>query len=282
MQEKIFITNSHGLKLAAILHKPEDFKIGQKYPTVIVLHGFTGYKEEPNIETLANDLENNGFVAICFDASGFGESDGTLSADYRFSNYLQDTECIYEYLKNLPFVDKNRIGIAGHSWGVKMCVIFGAKHPQIKAIVPIAAVEKLTRSNWLSAFMQVWRDTGWYKLVSSKYGSLNMPFVVVQDDEKWDTWEEVKKIHSAIFIIIGKNDDTVAPVDTRKIFENANEPKKLWEVEGVGHDYKKYPEQIQMINREVVKFFKENLMKKETVFEKIKKLFQSIKNHFLH
>lgn len=280
MQEKLFIKNNRGLKLAAILHKPQDFRNDKKYPVVIVLHGFTGYKEEPDLEILANDLEKNGFVVVRFDASGFGESEGTLSADYLFSNYLQDTEYIYEFLKSQLFVDKNRIGIAGHSWGGKMTVIFTARHPETKAAVPISAVSTLRKSNWLSAFILLWRREGHFRRISSKYGPIKIPYEVVKDDDKFYPIVEVRRIHCPIFFILGLADDTVLPKDTRMIYANANEPKKIWEVEGVGHDYRKHSEQIEMINREVVKFFQENLQEKETIFGKIKNIFQNIRRRF--
>lgn len=47
MEEKIFIKNSKGLKLASIIHYPDGEK---QYPAIIILHGFTGYKEEAHLE----------------------------------------------------------------------------------------------------------------------------------------------------------------------------------------------------------------------------------------
>lgn len=264
MQEKIFIKNNHGLKLAAVLHvpgkhKPPFWMFWKKFPAVMIFHGFTGYKEEPNLETLAHDLEKNGFVVIRFDASGFGESEGTLSQDYLFSNYVADAECIYKYLKHLCFVDKNKIGVAGHSWGGKMCVIFGAHHPEIKAFVPIQAPINLRSSSGMRALIIAWQDKGWREKVSSKYGKIRIPFQIIRDDDKFDTIAAVQKIKSPIFFILGQRDNVVSPGETRKIFEKANEPKKLWEVAGIGHDYKNHPEQIDMVNREVMKFLRENL-----------------------
>ncbi len=259
MQEKISIKNSRGLKLAAILHKPAGFRKDQKYPAVIVLHGFTGYKEEEHIAGLASDLEKNGFVAIRFDTVGFGESEGTLVNHHRFSNYLQDTEDIFKYLKKFGFVDKNRIGITGQSWGGKMAVIFAAHHPEVKAVVSISAAISLRKSNWLGAFMQAWKQKGYFERISSKYGPIKIPYEVVLDDEKFDPVKDIALIKCPLLVVLGLEDDTVLPKDTRAIYEAANEPKKMIEIKGMNHDYKKYPDQVALVNREVVKFFTENL-----------------------
>ncbi len=261
MQEKLFIKNNRGLKLAAILHRPES-KSRQKFPAVIVLHGFTGYKEEEHVAGLSSDLEKNGFVAIRFDASGFGESEGTLSQDYLFSNYLQDTECVYKFLRSQEYIDKNRIGVVGHSWGGKMCVIFGAKHSELRAIVPIQAPNKLRYSNGTKALIAIWKDKYWREKVSSKYGKIRVPFGIITDDDKFDTVNAAREIKSPILFILGKKDDVIPQKDIRMAFQMVSGPKRLWEAD-VGHYYKKYSDEIKIINFEVVKFFKENLKEKK-------------------
>lgn len=130
MQKKEFIPNKNGLKLAAILHKPDSSGI---FPAVILLHGFSGDKEEGHIKQLAVDLAKNDFVAIRFDASGYAESEGKTEEDYRLTNYFSDTKSVYKYLKNLPYVDKDRIGIFGHSVGAMLVIALWSKASRNKS-----------------------------------------------------------------------------------------------------------------------------------------------------
>lgn len=53
LAEKIKVKNNKGLNLSTVLERPN--KNG-KFPTVILLHGFTGYKEEKHIVLLAKNL----------------------------------------------------------------------------------------------------------------------------------------------------------------------------------------------------------------------------------
>jgi|GEM_PF-2852341 len=66
MITKAKVKNIKGLNLTTVVHSPNK---ESKYPAIILLHGFKGYKEEENIIQLATDSAENGFVAIRFDAS---------------------------------------------------------------------------------------------------------------------------------------------------------------------------------------------------------------------
>jgi hypothetical protein len=44
----------------------------------------------------------------------------------------------------------------------------------------------------------------------------------------------------------------------REGFSYANEPKEFVVIPGIGHDYRKFPGQISLVNEQVLKFIKEN------------------------
>ncbi len=135
MEEKVFIENSRGLNLAGILEKPDDEGI---FPAVILLHGITGYKEKQHIVALSHDLAREGIASIRFDASGIGESQGSVEEDYRISHYLKDIEDVFKYLRGLPFIDASHIGIWGHSLGGMLAVIYSAHKHEVKAVCAIS------------------------------------------------------------------------------------------------------------------------------------------------
>lgn len=257
MQKKDFIPNKKGLKLASVIHKPDSNGI---FPAVILLHGFTGYKEEEHIETLASGLASEGIVAIRFDASGFGNSQGTIEKDFRFSNYLSDIDAVYDYLKSQEFVDKNRIGIWGHSMGAMLAIIFAAQNNQIRAVCSVSAPPLMGDSDKIALAMANWKEKGWYARTFSKTGEeVKIPYSFIQDAQKFNVLDYVANVHASLLVVIGKVDDAVRPESTRKIFDAANEPKKLLEYEGMGHDYKKYPELLSRVNAGILAFFKKNL-----------------------
>ncbi len=257
MIEEVFIKNSQGLRLAAVLHCPNNDN--GKYPAVILLHGFGGYKEEKHIEKLANDLASNGFVAIRFDASGFNESEGAVEKDFRISNYLKDIQVVHDYLKSLSYVDKNRVGIWGHSMGGMLSIIFASNHPEMKAICSVSAPQTIGSSKALKPLMAEWEKTGWLSKESSRLGQIKIPFAFAQDAKNYDVIDYVDKIKVPLMVVIGKKDENVAPEDTKGIYLKASQPKELIEVDDMDHYYKNNPKLIEYVNGKVILFLKKYL-----------------------
>ena len=153
------ILNQKGLRLSAEIYKPT---IRGKLPFVILLHGFTGYKEEINLVDIAKRLAEKGIASLRFTQSGFGDSDGTLASDYRFSNYRDDAEAIFRYIFELSYVDITRIGVYGHSIGGKLAVLFCADHIDIRSLclvsVPVSFVGTM-----YGLLQKEWEKTGYFE-----------------------------------------------------------------------------------------------------------------------
>lgn len=108
--QDISIEGDHG-KLSAVLQTPEG---KAEYPLVIIMHGFTGNKDEALLTTLASDLEKDGIASLRFDFNGHGQSEGRFE-DMTVPNEIEDARHVYEYASKLPGVTS--ISMAGHSQG---------------------------------------------------------------------------------------------------------------------------------------------------------------------
>ncbi len=255
MTEEVSITNKKGLKLAAVVHRPE----GEgKFPGVLVLHGFTGYKTEPQIQTLAESLAQAGIGAIRFDASGFGDSEGKLETDYRYSNYLADIEDVYDYFKDLEWLDSSRIGVGGHSMGAMLSVEWGAKHPELKAVCASEGPSKLMNSPWIASLLKDWKTKG-YREKNTPWGDIRIPYSFMEDERTHDVLAAAGKLGHPLLVILGLADESVAPEDARLIYDAATEPKEKMEVPNMRHDYKHQPEILAQVNQKIVEFFKKYL-----------------------
>lgn len=109
------------------------------FPVVVFLPGSgegsyrTNYKVFVE-EALENPLKGKGMAILYFDKRGIGESGGSWQkAD--FHQRAEDAIAAVRYLKTLPGIDSNRVGVVGHSqggWIAMMCaglyreVAFGA------------------------------------------------------------------------------------------------------------------------------------------------------------
>ena len=96
-----------------------------KHPAMLLLHGFTGFKEgDGNMyELLAERLVEQGFVVLQMDFCSCGNS--TVSkTEFTLEHMCAETLHAVKYLKHLECVDEKRIGLVGHSMGGRIaCVI---------------------------------------------------------------------------------------------------------------------------------------------------------------
>ena len=110
--EVVFIDGHHG-RLKALIQKPE-LKQGEKCPMVIFCHGFSGTKDGPLFELVADTLQAHGIASIRFDFNGHGESEGEFK-DMTVPNEIEDAKKVVEYVRDLKYV--STIAIGGHSQG---------------------------------------------------------------------------------------------------------------------------------------------------------------------
>jgi uncharacterized protein len=257
MEEKVFIENSKGLKLASIISYQDKNK---RYPAIIILHGFTGYKEEAHLKELADELTRNGFVAVRFDCSGSGESGGTFEKDYLMSNYLEDIESVYDHVRKTKFVDKDKIAIVGHSMGGLLSIVFASQNPKIKACIAVSSPSIMITANWIKGAIDEWQRLGWfYKKISRDNSNVKIPFSFITDSNRFNAIKFAQKLHCPFLTVLGLSDSVVNPGDSRKIFLTANEPKELAEIAGVGHDYKKDSQLIRKVNEKILVFLNKYL-----------------------
>jgi len=111
-KETLTIQGAMG-KLCAIIQKPE-IAAGEKCPLVMILHGFSGNKNEPHLSHMADELEKAGIASIRFDFNGHGESEGAFE-NMTVLNEIEDARCVYNYVRQLDFV--STVSLAGHSQG---------------------------------------------------------------------------------------------------------------------------------------------------------------------
>lgn len=100
------------LKIAGLLFLPKDFDETLKYPAVVVTHPGGGVKEQCS-SLYAWNLSQNGYVALAFDASHQGESEGLPRYLEDPTSRVEDIRSAVDYLVTLSYVDENKIGAMG-------------------------------------------------------------------------------------------------------------------------------------------------------------------------
>lgn len=237
--EKLFIKNRHDKKIAVIVEKPAE-PIGLAF----VMHGFSGIKSAPHIETFAKAFFNNGYTVIRFDVTHtYGESEGSYE-DATYTNYYEDLEDVINWSKSQvwhqePFV------LCGHSAGGTCTALYTEKYPEkVKALAPISTLvsgEIYLRDCNKEEIAEAER-TGWQIYESSSRPGLIkklkwQPYV--EDLLKYDLLPEVNKLTMPILLIVGELDD-VCPLAHQEILFNALPvgKKELHIINGAPHTFR--------------------------------------------
>ncbi|MGH7090834.1 MAG: alpha/beta hydrolase [Stellaceae bacterium] len=133
MEERVEF-RSAGLKLAGVLHRPEDARPGERRPTFLVLHGFGSNKQSSNCVLPCKLLADWGYAALRFDFRGCGESHGARSRVICLEQ-VEDVSSAVSYLASRPDLDPARIAAVGSSFGAAVAVYAGGIDERVAAVI---------------------------------------------------------------------------------------------------------------------------------------------------
>ncbi|MBI2545512.1 MAG: prolyl oligopeptidase family serine peptidase [Candidatus Aenigmarchaeota archaeon] len=252
--EKVFFQNSRGLKLAGIIDRPDN--IQTSLPAVVICHGFTGFKEFKPLHNLAKTFAENSFVALRFDFSDcIGESEGKCE-DMMLSHQVNDLLSAVNFLEDMDYVDKSKIGVTGHSLGGLTAIVATNTDRRIKLLVPISAPAKV---EWQNLFnedaIKSWVQQGSIEYPTYKRGHVKLHHTFIEDLKEYDGTELIKNVKVPVRIIHGNNDEVVPVKNAHSLFENANEPKDLQIIEDADHMFLK-DEHLNKMSEKSLEWFK--------------------------
>jgi dipeptidyl aminopeptidase/acylaminoacyl peptidase len=137
-----------GTTIPSIFYKPHQAAPTQKVPALVWVHGGPGGQTRKGYNELIQCLVNHGYAVLGINnrgSSGYGRT--FFTADDRKHGREPLDDCVEgkRYLASLPFVDPDRIGIVGGSYGGYMTLAALAFRPEAFAV----GVDIFGVSNWL-------------------------------------------------------------------------------------------------------------------------------------
>jgi dipeptidyl-peptidase-4 len=207
--EQFQIETSDGFLLEASLIKPPDFKLNKKYPVWFMTYG------GPHSPTIRNSwsggrasdqmLAQMGMLVFRCDprsASGKGACSAWTAYKQLGVQELKDIEEAIEWLKDQPYVDDDRIGMSGHSYGGFMTAY------------------ALTHSKLFAGGIAGAPVTDWHlydTIYTERY--MDTPQNNPAGYEKTSVVKAAKNLHGKILIIHGATDDNVHIENTFKLVD---------------------------------------------------------------
>lgn len=159
-----------GYTMSALLFTPDTATPENPAPAVVVSHGWYNSREMQDLNYV--ELSRRGYVVVAIDMYGHGNSDPVTAEEW--SNRGTGMYDAVELVADLPYVDRERIGVSGHS--------FGGRASNWSVLADNAADEQLISAVLLSDVDPTYRDpdTGDYTNV---YGSRDVGVIQAQYDE---------------------------------------------------------------------------------------------------
>lgn len=243
-----------GLDIPCLLYKPKGIAEGEKVPVLLWIHGGPGGQTRLNYSAALQHLVNHGYGILAVNnrgSSGYGKS--FFAADDRKHGDADLKDCVAskKYLATLPWVDSDKIGIYGGSYGGYMVMAALAFTPEdFKVGVNLFGV-----TNWLRTLKSI--PPWWEANRKALYTELGDPFSAdsVALYNKSPLFH-ASKITKPFIVLQGSNDPRVLQVESDEIVAAAkknNVPVEYVIFPDEGHGFVKKENNITA-SKAVLKF----------------------------
>ncbi len=234
------------LDIPAILYKPLNATKNYKAPGLVWVHGGPGGQSRVGYFALIQYLVNNGYAVLAVNnrgSSGYGKEFYKMDDQNHGEKDLMD--CVYgkKYLQGLEYIDAEKIGIIGGSYGGYMTMAAMAFQPQeFKVGVNIFGV-----TNWLRTLKSI--PPFWESFRKALYAEMGDPNTA--DSVRLYNISPLfhaKNIVNPVMVLQGANDPRVLQVESDEIVEAVrqnNVPVEYIVFPDEGHGFVKKENEIK-------------------------------------
>jgi putative redox protein len=214
MERQIRFQNHMGEDLAGTLHEPDRSPVG----AVIAGHCFTCSRHTGILRHICSGLCTVGFMALRFDFSGNGQSQGRFEQS-TWSKQILEMEAAVALVKNEGI---NWIGLAGHSLGAAIALLVAQRQPAVSALCRVAGRVSQTRPlHFLtSAQEDTLLQTGRVAF-TSRGRQLALKRTFFDDAQRHDLTAATRSLKIPMLVVHGGRDDII-PVSEAHLAKAAN------------------------------------------------------------
>lgn len=251
-----------GLEIPNILWKPLQANAGNKLPAIVLVHGGPGGQTTRAYNYVAQFLANNGYVILGINnrgSSGYGKT--FFAADDRKHGREPLWDCVEakKYLQSLDYVDADRIGIMGGSYGGYMTLAALAFKPdEFKVGVDIFGV-----ANWVRTLESI--PPYWESMREALYQEIGNPKTEREMLIAASPLFHAAQINKPLMVLQGKNDPRVILPESDDIVaavKKNNVPVEYVVFDDEGHGFTKKKNQIEGYGKVLV--FLDKYLKEES------------------
>lgn len=196
-QEILKLTTKTGKRISAIY-------LANERATYTVLYSHGNAEDLGGMRPVLEEIRSWGFNVLAYDYQGYGTSEGKPSEHHAY----EDIDAAYDYLTANLQIAPERIISYGHSVGGGVAVDLASRKPVGALII---------ESAFISAFRVMTR-------------------IPVLPFDKFRNLAKIAGVNCPVLIAHGKQDAVVSSWHSERLFEVANQPKRLLLLERAGHN----------------------------------------------
>jgi len=205
-----------GLEIPAIYYKPHHIKPGEKAPALVMVHGGPGGQARIGYNPYVQFLANHGYVVIDVNnrgSSGYGKTFFKLDDKKHGDADLDDCVEAKKFLFSTGYVDENKIGIIGGSYGGYMVLAALTFRPDAFTV----GVDLFGISNWVRTLQSI--PPWWEAFKKALYEELGNPETELEYLRSISPLFHSEKIIKPLMVLQGANDPRVLKVESDEIVE---------------------------------------------------------------
>jgi len=234
-----------GMEIPNILWKPHQATAQARAPALLLVHGGPGGQTTRAYSYVAQFLANNGYVILGINnrgSSGYGKTFFAADDGKHGREPLWDCVDGKKYLQTLDYVDPDKIGIMGGSYGGYMTLAALAFQPEeFKVGVDIFGV-----SNWVRTLESI--PPYWESFRQALYTEIGNPETQLDFLKETSPLFHADKITKPLMVLQGKNDPRVILPESDDIVAAVKKngvPVEYVVFDDEGHGFTKKKNQIE-------------------------------------
>ena len=247
MEQQIQFDNHLGERLAGTLHQPDRLPVG----AVVAGHCFTCSRHTGVLRQICKRLCAAGFMALRFDFSGNGQSQGTFEQS-TWSKQILEMESAIALAQEKGAA---WIGLAGHSLGAAIALLVAQRQAAVSAVCRVAGRVSATRPLHFLTSSQQERlaQTGQVDFISrGRQLSLNRDFF--DDADRHDLLAATRTLERPMLVVHGDRDEVI-PVSEAELAKATNPGRVELVIVPGGDHMLAQAEHQQQVARTVTEWF---------------------------
>ncbi len=203
-----------GLRIPGILYRPRTASASAPVPALVLVHGGPGGQSRRGYSAMIQHLVNHGYAVFAANnrgSSGYGKTFFHMDDRRHGEVDLDDIVYARTYLQSLDWVDDNRIGIMGGSYGGYMVAAALAFRPDVFDV----GINIFGVTNWQRTLNSI--PPWWASFREALYDEMGDPATDAERHHRISPLFHAANIRRPLLVVQGANDPRVLQVESDEL-----------------------------------------------------------------